>query len=220
MLLLPSPLLGAGVYEPVRAALARAGLSASVAPAEPDALRLIASWTELAAAYDEVVLVPHSNAGYLAPAVSAAVGGAPIVFVDAALPGAEPVTRLAPEAFRSFLAGLADEDGLLPPWTRWWPREECRQVLPGRLFGEVDRAVPRVPLAYVDAEVAVPPGWEVGRRGYLAFGATYDEEWHLAGRLGWPRRRLADAGHLHLLVAPDEVAGVVSDLVGRLIGRR
>lgn len=25
---------------------------------------------------------------------------------------------------------MADDDGLLPPWTRWWPEEDLAVVLP------------------------------------------------------------------------------------------
>ena len=63
--------------------------------------------------------------------------------------------------------------------------------------------LPEVPLSYVDGEVPVPTGWQAGRCAYLAFGSTYAEELELAARHGWPHRRLAGAGHLHLLVEPD-----------------
>ena len=215
LLVLPSPFLGPVPYERVVAALSSLGYAASVAPSpgSPVAVDLLASWSGAARDLGDVVLVPHSNAGYLAPAVSAASSGSPVVFVDAALPTEAGVTPLAPPAFRSQLAVLAGADGRLPPWTRWWPRADVGAVLPDPWFERVDAVVPQVPLAYLDGEVPVPPGWEGGRRAYLAFGSTYAEELAVAVRLGWPHRRLAGAGHLHLLLEPDATAAAIGELV-------
>jgi hypothetical protein len=220
LLVLPSPFLGPAPYEPVVAALSAAGFSASVAdcPPEPVAVDLLAAWSAEARDLGDVVLVPHSNAGYLAPAVSAAAGDSPVVFVDAALPDSAGSTRLAPAAFREKLASLAGPDGRLPRWTRWWSGEDVAEVLPGGWFDRLDAVVPEVPLAYVDSEVPVPSGWACGQCAYLAFGTTYAEEMAVAEHHGWPRRRLHAAGHLHLLLDADETAAAVADLVAQLTG--
>ncbi len=216
--MLPSPFLPDVAYEPWVASLGRRGLEVALAPvpSPPRGEELCRVWSELADG--DTVLLPHSNAGYLAPVVSDASDGAPIVFVDAALPEPGPVTRLAPEGFRDFLAGIADEHGMLPPWTRWWPRADYDAVLPGDWFDEVDVAAPMVPLSYVDAEVTLPPTWERGQRAYLAFGDTYADEWDRAGRAGWHRRRLG-GGHLHWLVEPEVTAGVTAALVHEVRAR-
>ena len=219
LLVLPSPFLGPAPYEPVAAALSSRGYDTSVAPSSgsPVAGELLDAWASLAAGLGDVVLVPHSNAGYLAPAVSAA-ADAPVVFVDAALPTTPGVTRLAPPAFRAHLATLAGADGLLPRWTRWWPREDVADVVPDAWFDRVDAVLPQVPLTYVDSEVPVPTGWEGARCAYLAFGSTYADELELAVRHGWPHRRLEAAGHLHLLVDPDQTAAAIADLVDLVVG--
>ena len=215
LLVLPSPFLGPAPYEPMVSALSDLGYTASVAPSSgsPDALELVASWSALARELGDVVLVPHSNAGYLAPAVSAGCGGLPVVFVDAALPMTEGTTRLAPPELRDWLASLAGPDGRLPRWTRWWDRADLADVLPGPWLDRLDAVLPEIPLAYVDPEVPVPADWERGRRAYLALGSTYADEWALAERHDWPRRRLDHAQHLHLLVAAEETAGVVAALI-------
>ena len=84
--------------------------------------QLIDRWA--AAASADMRFIAHSNAGYLAPGVRAALGSDHLVlFMDAALPPVEGNTRLAPERFRSELALKDDQSSeLLPPWTRWWPR--------------------------------------------------------------------------------------------------
>lgn len=221
-LVLPSPFLGAQAYRPFVDELRSLGHEASVAPYDepPVAAALVEAWAAEAAARSDVVLVPHSNAGFLAPAVSDAVGGLPVVFVDAALPGGAGTTRLAPTAFRDHLATLAAPDGRLPRWTRWWPRDDLAITLPNAWFDRLDASVPEVPLSYVDGEVPVPDGWAAGRCGYLAFGSTYDEEWVGAERHGWPRRRLDGAGHLHLILEPAETAAAVVDLASRISSRR
>lgn len=216
LLVLPSPFLGPAPYEPVVAALSSAGYAASVAdsPAAPVAEDLLTAWAAVARDLGEVVLVPHSNAGYLAPALAAAAGAVPVVFVDAALPApGGGATRLAPPAFREQLRGLAGPDGRLPRWTRWWPRRDVAAVLPEPFLGRVDAVLPEVPVAYLDGTVDVPSGWPAGRCAYLAFGSTYAEEWTLAADHRWPRRRLERAGHLHPVVEPAETAAAVVALV-------
>ena len=209
--MLPSPFLPDVAYEPWVASLRRRGLEVVLAPvpSPPRAEELCRVWSGLSDG--DTVLLPHSNAGYLAPVVSDASDGGPIVFVDAALPEPGPVTRLAPARFRDFLAGIADEHGMLPPWTRWWPRADYDAALPGDWFDRVDVAAPQVPLAYVDAEVSLPTSWHRGQCAYLAFGDTYADEWDRAGRAGWDRRRL-DGGHLHWLAEPELTAAVTAEL--------
>lgn len=219
LLVLPSPFLGTAAYEPLAAALEARGGTAGVATYEdpPVATRLVEQWADQAATLAEVALVAHSNAGYLAPAVSGRLGGTPIVFLDAALPVTGEWTHLAPDRLRDQLARLAGEDGLLPPWSRWWPREELSAVAPDPVLEHLDTAAPRVPLTYVDGKAPVPAGWEASPCAYLGFGSqTYAVELGRARSLSWPIRVLEGAGHLHVLVAPDETAGAVVDLLGSL----
>jgi hypothetical protein len=220
LLLLPSPLLSAAAYEGLAAALECVGVRAAIAPshlaADEHADDLVRRWAELITA--DTVLVPHSNAGYLAPIARAECGGAqPIVFMDAALLRATGTTPLAPPQFRAFLAGLADEEGLLPPWTRWWPRNALEEVIPSRSFDVLDRACPRLPLSYFDSTVTAPAAWAGARAAYLAFGTTYAEELGFAVTQDWPHSRL-EGGHLHFMHDPDAVAAQVLGLATDLSG--
>jgi hypothetical protein len=217
VLVLPSPLLGPESYQPLAEALAERGHAASVAtfrtPISPD--RLVGEWSRAAEEAD--VLVAHSNAGYLAPSVGARVGGRPLVFMDAALPPAHGPTRLAPPAFLETLKGLAGADGLLPPWTRWWPTEETSGLFPGSWFERVDASAPRVDLAYFETEIEPPDGWSTGRCGYLSFGPTYAAERGFAEASGWPVAEL-DGHHLWHLARPTEVAAALDTLSAGLSG--
>jgi hypothetical protein len=220
ILLLPSPLLPALAYDGLAAALSAAGVRTSIAPsdlaADEHADDLVRRWTAWVTA--GAVLVPHSNAGYLAPVARAAAGGAqPIVFMDAALPPARGSTPLAPPKFRAHLAGLADEDGRLPPWTRWWPRAALEDVVPARGFEALDQACPRLPLSYFDTSVTSPPSWADAGDAYLAFGTTYAEELRFAKAHGWPHSRLAGS-HLHFMHDPAAVAAQIVALAADLSG--
>jgi hypothetical protein len=205
-------------YRPLADALAARGHTASVAacrkPIRPG--RLVEDWSGEADAAD--VLVAHSNAGYLAAAVSANVGGRPVLFMDAALPPANGPARLAPPDHLEFLRGLADAEGRLPPWTRWWPAEEMAELLPAPWFEKVDAAAPRLDLAYFETQVSPPEGWSTGPCGYLAFGTTYAGEAAFARAAGWPVTELA-GHHLWHLARPGEVAAELDALSARLSSR-
>ena len=214
-LVLPSPFLGPSAYTPLADALRAGRDDAAVAACDgtPVAHELVDAWSAMASAADEVVLVPHSNAGHLAPLVSDRCGGLPIVFMDAALPASSGSSPLVPAGLRSHLVDLAGPDGRLPAWTRWWPRDDLDEVLPGDWFDRIDAVAPRVPLAYADEVVEVPDGWEHGRHAYLAFGETYAEELARVRELGWPHRVVAGQ-HLQCLVAPEQTAAGIRGLLG------
>ncbi len=212
LLVLPSPLLGPASYQPLAEALTRRGHQASVAgcrePIRPQ--ELVAAW--VADASGAEALIAHSNAGYLAGTVAALSGAGAVLYVDAALPPLHGPTRLAPPGLLATLAGLADGDGRLPPWTRWWPEDETRELLPGTWFDRVDASAPRVGLAYFESEVSPPPGWSEAPAAYLAFGTTYASELELARTAGWSVAQLS-GHHLWHLAHPDDVASAVDELL-------
>lgn len=200
---LPSPYLGPAAYGPLADEL---GATVAELPAQPFAAADVLEAFERRSAGADL-LVAHSNAGLYAAAL-----GRPTVFLDAALPAADGgTTPLAPSSLAASVAGLADDSGLLPPWTRWWPRQDLGAVLPDPWFDRVDQAAPRVPSAYLTDTLDVPPGWWAASAAYLAFGDTYAPELDLAASLGWATARLA-GGHLLLLTDPAVVARAVEAL--------
>ena len=203
LLLLPSPLLGPAAWAPVAELL-----GAQVATVDEA--------VDVASGLSDVVLVPHSNAGLWTPSVAAAVDARAVVYVDAALPGDERDVPLAPPRLLDFLSGLADDDGLLPPWTHWWDAAEVDALFPdASTRARVVAEQPRLPLSYFTSRVEVPAGWAGRPSAYLAFGETYAEEIAAARAHGWPVTVLP-GGHLHQLVDPAGVAAAVADLVDRL----
>jgi hypothetical protein len=205
--LVPSALLGPATWLPVAEALTGLGHEAEVRA--PDEV------AEAAGA----VLVPHSNAGLGSADLAVRLGARAVVYVDAALPlhVQDGSCARAPAQLRDVLAGLADHDRLLPPWTQWWddltglfPDDETR--------ARVEAEQPRLPLRWFDERVPVPVGWDAVPSAYLAFGDTYADEQAFARAHGWPVT-VVDGGHLHQLHAPEAVAGTVVELAGALAAR-
>lgn len=216
MLVLPSPLLGATAYEELVGALTEVGMPARTAdtPASPEGPGpVIECWRRQVEPGD--LLVPHSNAGFLAPHVGERASGT--VFLDAALPPERGAYALAPTRFLEHLQTLVQEDGSLPPWTRWWPREDLEPMLPGESFDRVDAACPRMPPNYFQQQLAAPSGWAARPSAYLALGQTYADELGFARESGWPRRQV-EGHHLEFVTRPCDVARVVLEL-GRSILR-
>ncbi|WP_392544971.1 hypothetical protein [Oryzobacter telluris] len=217
-LVLPSPFLPALVHAPLAAALGRRGWGVVVSeppPSPVDAGVVLRAFSDDAVEVVPDVVVAHSNAGRFAGFVAPA--GAVVAYVDAALPPESGEATLAPEALLDHLAGLAGDDGLLPPWTRWWADEDVASVLPdAAVLARVRAAEGRVPLSYVRSRLGAPSGWRERRSAYLAFGETYAEEVGVARSVGWPVEVLEGAGHLHQLVDPEAVADAVVGLVARV----
>lgn len=217
-LLLPSPLLPASTYGGLATSLELAGADVTVASPETgapaDARTLVRTWAAVAG--PGMTLLAHSNAGYLAPAIRDLAGrGGRVIFMDAALPPESGTVPLAPPLFRDHLLGLANDDGLLPPWTRWWSRAELEGVIPVDIFDQLDRACPQLPVSYFDTEMTAPQGWVEAPNAYLAFGTTYAEELAFAQRCRWPHM-VIPGGHLHFLFDPVAVAAKVLTLTEKL----
>jgi hypothetical protein len=217
---LPSPLLGPAVWRPVAEILSGRGRPVlnvawpdGPAPRTPDdVLR------ELLAALPtdvDLALVPHSNAGLFVPALTSARSVAGCVFVDARLPAGAGAAPSSWPGHREFLTRLADADGLLPPWTRWWDADVSRLFPSGAVRAEVEREQRRLPLSYFEKLVSVPSDWDDLPAAYLAFGDTYDAERRDARGRGWPVATLPGQ-HLHMLVDPAGVADAIGTLLTAL----
>ena len=221
LVLMTSPLLGSSLWAPVAATLRDRGWDVSV-PVLSRFLRtpddVVRGFLDGIPDQPDLVLVPHSNAGLYVAAVAAARSVRSVravVFADAGMPAGSPTTMTAPQSFRDFIGRLPVVDGLLPPWTQWWPREDLDTLFPDTLTREsVEADEPRLPPSYFDCVVPSPPGWDELRAAYLAFGDTYADERSVAAARGWPVETLP-GGHLHLLVDPVGTADALVRLLGR-----
>jgi hypothetical protein len=221
--LLPSPLLGPAAWGPVHDRLLGLGRHVMVAdvpaaPRDPD--EVLAALVSGLGGQDAVILVPHSNAGLYAPALTEAVTCRATVFVDAALPTSTPSTPLAPPQLMEHLRELADEAGRLPPWTRWWEAADVEPLFPDATWRRrIEAREPRLALSYFTSRVRVPEGWATRPAAYLAFGGTYANETTVARGHGWPVDVL-EGRHLHMLHEPDTVAARIIGLLEQLETRR
>ena len=239
-LLVHPPLLGPLVWEPVAAVLRDAGHEVAVPDLRP-AVRSAEGWWDRAAttaaaaitgagaaagagpargggsadpAGGGVVVVGHSGAGVLLPAVADRVGGVrAVVFVDAIVPAAQGETTPS-DRIRSFVDRLPVEDGLLPRWSHWWPEEVVAGMVPDparRAALTADQ--PRLPRAFYAVPVPVPPGRLAERVAYLQLSAAYDGEAAEAAARGWAVEKV-DGHHLLPVTDPAGVAARIERLAG------
>jgi pimeloyl-ACP methyl ester carboxylesterase len=168
---------------------------------------------------DTVVVVGHSAAGALLPAIAEAVGdrtrGA--VFVDAMLP--QPGRSwfdTAPPELTAQLRGLADR-GLLPPWHEWFPPGMLAELVPDparrrRLIAEI----PRLPVAYFDEPAPAARFANEVACAFLRLGAPFDPAADKAERLGWWVVR-RDWDHLRMISAPAAVARLIAQAISATV---
>jgi len=224
LLLVASPFLGPATWQPVGWWLRGRGHDVVVAerartPLTPQAV--VDAVVAAAPVGRPVVLVVHSNAGLYAPHLSTLLDVRGVVYVDAALAGDEDETPLAPPSLLEDLMTRADDDGMLPGWTDWWPSTASDRLFPDPATrAGVQAEQQPVPVGYLRSRVPVPARWRGAPAAYLAFGGTYAAEVAQARAAGWPVETLPGE-HLHTLVAPRSVGESVERLVGLLRdGRR
>jgi pimeloyl-ACP methyl ester carboxylesterase len=224
LLLVHSPLVGCGTWEPVARDLAGNGyavtvpdLAGAVAAGPPYHLRQ-AQVVAGSAAGQPAVLIGHSRAGPLLAAAGTMLGEAirGYVFVDARLPapGRSWMETVQP-GLAARLREMAGPRGWLPPWPQWWGDGELAVLLPDpdvrRSFAA---GCPRLPLAMVEEIYPPAPGWPDAPCGYLQLSEAYEGEAARARELGWQVRQQM-SHHLALLAEPGQVARELRKLIGR-----
>jgi pimeloyl-ACP methyl ester carboxylesterase len=226
LLLVHSPLVGCGTWQPVAKVLAADGyavtvpdLAGTVTAGPPYHLRQARVIADSAAG-QPVILIGHSGAGPLLATAGMMLGEGVrgYVFVDAGLPtpGRSWMETVPPD-LAAQLRGMADSRGWLPPWSRWWDEEELAALLPDPVLRQRFAAeCPRLPLAMFEEAHPLIPGWPNAPGGYIQLSEAYDDDAARAGELGWPVRKQQLSHHLGLLTAPGRVAGEIRELVARL----
>jgi hypothetical protein len=224
LILLHSPFVGPASWGGVAAELTARGHTVSTPPwprLEPireHFYRTLAQ--DMAARIDGAdeapVLVAHSGAGALLPALEAAMAAPPagIVLVDAILPhpGKSWLETAPPQLALQLRNGV--DMGLLPAWDQWWPPGALDRLVPdaaarAALLAELEG----LPLDFL--EEAAPAMTLTGPAAYLQLSGAYDDEGEFAVRQGWPVVRLP-LHHLAMLTHAEAVAGAIHGLVERL----
>jgi pimeloyl-ACP methyl ester carboxylesterase len=224
LLLVHSPLVGCGTWEPIAKDLAGDGypvtvpdLAGTVTAGPPYHLRQAQVIADSAGGRP-AVLIGHSGAGPLLATAGMMLGEGVrgYVFVDAGLPtpGRSWMETVPPD-LAAQLRRMADPQGWLPPWSQWWGDEELAALVPDPAVRQhFATGCPRLPLAMFEEIHPSVPGWPNASGGYLQLSEAYEDEAARASELGWPvRKRLSH--HLALLTEPGQVAREVRELAGR-----
>ncbi|GEM_PF-396881 len=226
LVLLHSPLVGPLTWQAVAVELEAAGVPTvvpSLAGHSDDAGIIEAVVAQLAAdrAATPIVLVGHSGAGPLLPAIADAVTAVnagtveALIYVDAGLP--RPGRSWfddAPSDLAGHLREIVSNDDLLPPWHEWFGADTLAELLPDSALRRGFTAeLPRLPLAYF-TEPAPAATWS-GASGYLLLSEAYRDDAERMRHAGVPVvTYLSD--HLAMLTQPAAVATALRDLVGRV----
>jgi hypothetical protein len=186
LLLVHSPLVGCETWELVAAELAGRGwpvavpdLTGTVPVGPPYATRqaeVIAS----SAAGQPAVLIGHSGAGPLLAAAGALIDQVSgYIFVDAGLPiPGQTWLETVPAELAAQVREMADGQGWLPPWPRWWGDEVMAELIadPG-VRQRFAAGCPRLPLAmFTEVHPPVPPQRPAAPSAYLQLSDGYDDE--------------------------------------------
>jgi hypothetical protein len=214
--LVHSPLLGPSSWGWVARELRDRGRSAVVPALLGGADAPWPSWHDVCGAVkaaspdrrDAVVLVGHSGAGTLLPAIADSIRSdvAGLVFVDAFLPPSGGVAQLVAAEFIDNLRALATDD-LLPPWSTWFGQTAMRELVPDPARrAEVEADMPRMPLSSLLAPVPIPERWQRYPCAYVLLSTQpYAASAAEARARGWPLAEIPDGKHLDAVRRPTAV---------------
>ena len=160
-----------------------------------------------------VVVVGHSGAGVLLPAIAAGIDATfrSLVFVDAGLPPFEGATSIG-GPFLDHLRSMA-VGGLVPRWSEWWGPDAMATLVPDDARrAAVDAELPRIPIGFFEEPVDVPAHWYEISSSYVLLGEAYRRDANTAAAWDWPVvERLG--GHLDLVNAPEPIARILVDII-------
>lgn len=150
------------------------------------------------------VLVGHSGAGPLLPAIASATNTVGVIFVDAGLPHpGKSWFDTAPPPLTAHLKSLAGDDGALPRWSDWFDPVVLDEVIvdPHLRLRFVEE-LPQLSLDYFEQPTPAA-AWD-GPTAYLQLSANYVGDADRAAAAGWPVRRLTE-DHLVIMTSPQHV---------------
>jgi hypothetical protein len=161
------------------------------------------------------VLIGHSAAGLLLPALAAATGASALVFVDARIPERGGQAAPADPAFMKFIRARADAAGRLPPWSRWWGADGLAALLPDAAArAALDDDAPRLTCDWFEDAVGVP-SWSHLPAAYVRLSKGYENEAADADARGWPVFRVA-GNHLFAIADPHATADAIAAAISKV----
>lgn len=129
IVLVTGPMVGVSSWAPTADRLRASGARVQV-PDVFGSLGRVPAWrgwtahlVDLISRDGEPILVGHSAASTLVADMATKIAARGLIIVDGSLPPVSgPVPPVRP-SFRDFIFTHADEDGRLPPWSRWWQND-------------------------------------------------------------------------------------------------
>src|SRR5215472_2402649 len=224
LLLVHSPLVGRATWDLVADDLAGRGcrvgvpdLTGTVAAGPPYFSRQAEVIADSASG-EPAILIGHSGAGPLLAAAGAIIGQAcGYIFADAGLPApGQSWMDTVPPSLADQLRQMADAQGWLPPWPRWWGEEVLAELIPDAdLRRRFAAGCPRLPLAMFEEVHPSSPDWPDAPAAYLQLSEAYADQADQARRFGWPVTQLV-SHHLAPLTEPGLVARSLRELLSQL----
>lgn len=214
--LIHSPLVGALTWQPVADALRTQGYTVFVPELRDTPDSLLPFWRQhadsIALPIRDAILVGHSGAGALLPAISQKLNASRILFVDAVLQF-EAVTRLElmaseggdfAEQFETYLKS----GGRFPNWTD----QQLQSMIPDAALRSALLADIRPRgLAFFTERIDVPSGWDEIPCAYLQLSEFYSVYAAKAEAHGWPVIR-HPSHHFAMVTEPEKVAALMVTL--------
>lgn len=210
IVLVAGPLVGASSWEPTASRLRAEGVRVQI----PDVLACadrVPPWREwtshlldLSSAEEAPILIGHSSASTLIVDLATKMKVRGVIITDGDIPPASGLARPVRPALGEFIAGLADENGLLPPWSQWWVNNATRARLVGidvlerdpQALRSFEMDLPRMNLGWFDDAINLST-WDHIPAGYIQLSPIYDHAAEEASRRAWPLRRLQGTHRRH-----------------------
>lgn len=220
-ILVPGPLVRASSWEPTAKHLRAAGHRVQV----PDVLahhHAPPSWNawtlhllEHITSTNDPFVVGHSSASTLVAELATKLPVKGVIIVDGDLPPSRGAASPLRSSFYEFIQSLADADGRLPIWSRWFAGHAQRMSLIGLdilasdsvAFAEFEAELPTMHVGWFRDTITLA-NWDHVPTGYIQTSPIYDHAVADAKRRGWPVAKLQGT-HLHPTLQPAETASAI-----------
>jgi hypothetical protein len=181
-----------------------------------DPARFAAAAVDLDRSDQPVVLVGHSGAGVVLPAIAAALASWPrlTAFVDAGIPPCEGSSTVGGD-FITVLREMS-ADGIVPKWSQWWDDGVFEAIVPDEdRRRSIGTELPEVPLRFFETPIDLPSGWCENAAAYVLLSDGYRRDADRALALGWQVKE-RPGEHLDIVNEGRAIAEILLDLVERL----
>jgi hypothetical protein len=226
--LVAGPLVRASSWEPTAAHLREVGCRVQV----PDILAYHTSppawraWTrnllDHIAPAGEMIVVGHSSASVLAADLATKLPVRSIIIVDGEVPPSQGPASPVRQALRDRIQSLAESDGSLPVWSKWFLGDAERTILVGIdilasdavAFAQFEDQLPKMRVDWFDDTIELA-SWDHIPAGFIQTSRIYEHAAAEAQRRGWPVTKLQGT-HLHPTLRPAETADAILSMSRRL----